>query len=154
MAGVKKEIDFYRGSFSGSIEDVTRMEELMSMARQHLDSPKFELRIIAPSDNGLDRLMMLGAGTGLELWSPDMEHKLYTLDMARRRYVRHAADGLDEMSFYLTDNAALEVLNYARDREHPAAMWPRLVSALYKRKGTVREFMSMLTDPCYKVKLI
>lgn len=155
MPGTKDRIDFYRTHFGRSVDELARVEEIMSLARQNLTFPEFELRIIAPSGcNDLDKLGSLGAGTGIRIYGEDGGELRYELDLPSRTYIRKAADSMDETRFYLTDNVALECLHYARDRKHPARNWAKTVAALYAKKGILREFISMLTSELCEVVVL
>ena len=154
MSGKKENLDFFRAHFGEGIEDIARIEEVMSLARQNLAFPEFELRITAPSFNGLEKLASLGAGTGIRIYGKDGGELLYELDLPSRTYIRKAADGMDEDMFYLTDNVALECLHYARDRKHPARNWAKTAASLYNKKGIPREFVAMLTDEDYRVTIV
>ena len=154
MAGTKENLDFFRAHFGEGIEDIARIEEVMSLARQNFTFPEFELRITAPAFNGLDKLYPLGAGTGIRIYGKDGGELLYELELPSRTYIRKAADGMDEARFYLTDNVALECLHYARDRKHPARNWAKTAASLYNKKGIPREFVVMLTDEAYKVTVV
>lgn len=154
MPGTKDKVDFNRTHFGCSVDELARVEEIMSLARQNLTFPEFELRVIAPSGcNSLGKLRSLGAGTKIMLYDADGSLR-YELDLPYGTYIRKAADGMDEARFYLTDNVALECLHYARDRKHPARNWAKTVAALYSKKGIPREFAAMLTDEACKVTVI
>jgi len=155
MPGTKENVDFNRTHFGCGVDELARVEEIMSLARQNLTFPEFELRVIAPSGcNDLDKLGSLGAGTGIRIYGKDGGELLYELDLPSGTYIRKATDGMDEARFYLTDNVALECLHYARDRKHPARNWAKTVAALYSKKGIPREFAAMLTDEAYKVTVV
>lgn len=154
MPGTKDKVDFFRAHFGCSVDELARVEEIMSLARQNLTFPEFELRIMVPSRcNNLGKLRSLGAGTKIMLYDADGSLR-YELDLPYGTYIRKAADGMDDTRFYLTDNVALECLHYARDRKHPARNWAKTVAALYSKKGIPREFISMLTSEKYEVAVI